>query len=344
MFKGFVSKKNVLNMFHILLFLLNVFFLDRKPRKCAKYHGDKHLNKMVTEYAQILSSVWHILYFDCQGTEGEDVHDQKDAHDEKQHYDEIKRSIYKKSHEKHPMVLWASKSLAHYNYVCDLGLALQQEKEVRIDNMQNLPAKQRKKWKNFHKSIPVIQFCKDNPPPFHLFVHKNDWLDPPKCMPEYLHNDENGIPFDVLESYRIFYSGNKVQIAKLRWEPYAKTPKFVARCQKYIQTRPDILSGIESDKQKKEQELQRGRANREKKRQKNRESQESTPTKTPTKTRTKTTLTKKAKVVKKSIKRERESGEVQPMDFANDLEMNAWIDQQMALIQEKTDVKKIKTI
>lgn len=36
---------------------LNFFFLDRDVEICASYHGDKHLNKMQLEYAQIASTV-----------------------------------------------------------------------------------------------------------------------------------------------------------------------------------------------------------------------------------------------------------------------------------------------
>ena len=296
-----------MNILFIFLYLLNVFFLHKKPRKCAKYHGDKHLNKMITEYTQIVSSVWHILWFvtvigNCD-------------------FDNVKRTIYKKSHEKHPMVLWASRSLAHYNYVCDVGLALQEEKKTRIENMQNLPAKDRKKWKPDHKSIPVLQFCKDNPPPLNLFVENDTWSDPPKCMPEYLHNDEHGEPFSVIESYRIFYSGNKVAIAKLKWEPYAKTPGFVTRCQAYIQTRPDILLGIENDKKKKEKELERGRVNREKKRESKREKKEPKEEKRSNRNKP-----------KKEKKREREGQIVHQID---EVEMNEWIDKQMEKIQQK---------
>jgi hypothetical protein len=230
---------------------------------------------MMTEYAQIVSSVWHILYFDTQ---------QDDAF-----YKDVQQTIYKKSHEKHPMVLWACQSigrnfifsfcelfskkfvfklifkLEHYNYICDVGIALQEEKQERIKNMMNLPAKQRKKWKTEHKSIPVLQLCRAQPPPLELFTAGNLWTDPPKCMPEYLHNDANGKPFSAMKSYRIFYAGNKVDIAKLKWEPYAKTPKFVDHYRKYIGTRLDIQVGIQNDLKKKETELQRGRENRAKK-------------------------------------------------------------------------------
>jgi hypothetical protein len=35
---------------------MNIFFLDKDPVISADYHCNKHVVKMVTEYAQILSS------------------------------------------------------------------------------------------------------------------------------------------------------------------------------------------------------------------------------------------------------------------------------------------------
>jgi hypothetical protein len=33
---------------------MNIFYLDKNPRKCAKYHCDKHVLKMIIEYAQLI--------------------------------------------------------------------------------------------------------------------------------------------------------------------------------------------------------------------------------------------------------------------------------------------------
>jgi hypothetical protein len=36
---------------------MNIFVLDLDPRRCARYHCDFHVGKMITETAQILSTV-----------------------------------------------------------------------------------------------------------------------------------------------------------------------------------------------------------------------------------------------------------------------------------------------
>ena len=44
---------------------MNIFYLDENPKKCAKYHCDKHVVKMIIEYAQLLSTAHRL----CDGIE-----------------------------------------------------------------------------------------------------------------------------------------------------------------------------------------------------------------------------------------------------------------------------------
>ena len=39
---------------------MNIFFLDMNVKKCAKYHVDKHVVKMILETAQLLCGVHHM--------------------------------------------------------------------------------------------------------------------------------------------------------------------------------------------------------------------------------------------------------------------------------------------
>jgi hypothetical protein len=40
---------------------MNIFYLDRNPKKAAHMHCDKHVVKMVLEYAQILSTAHRVI-------------------------------------------------------------------------------------------------------------------------------------------------------------------------------------------------------------------------------------------------------------------------------------------
>lgn len=260
-------------VFHwIFLVLLNFFYLDEDPKQCARYHGDKHLNKMQVEYAQILSLVWYRVVFDrveevagmVNGTEGgEGVNGgEGEVYLILENLDDLKSGMYKrtKSHINHPVVKWASQSRAHYMAVAELGLALADEKRRRIEYMRShLPVGMQKTWKSENASEKVLKFLHQHVPPALLFPKANLWSDPPKCMPDYYHNslvsdddgddelEKGGRAFSAVESYRLFYAGHKVSIAHLSWEPYVETPDFIAPCQAYIQTRPDIQCGIEDD-------------------------------------------------------------------------------------------------
>ena len=44
---------------------MNIFYLDRDVRKCAQMHLDKHVVKMIIEYAQLMSTAHRY----CDGEE-----------------------------------------------------------------------------------------------------------------------------------------------------------------------------------------------------------------------------------------------------------------------------------
>jgi hypothetical protein len=223
------------SFFQIFLYLLNFFFLDADPVVCARYHGDSHINKMQVEYAQICSLVWFILVFE-----------NPKANFEEAKITELQSKMYRKnkSHMKHPVVKWAALSRANYMAVVELGLALGNEKRRRIAHMETLPHHLRKPWKSHHASEPILQFLHLTPPPLTLFPHGVEWSDPPRCMPTYLHNDKFGRPLSVIQSYRLFYAGNKVKVTGLKWLPYVEEPDFLPGAQAYIESRPDIIAGI----------------------------------------------------------------------------------------------------
>lgn len=83
---------------------MNIFFLDFDVKKCAKYHCDKHVVKMILETAQLLCSAHHVT----GGT-----------------------APYKLSHKNHPCSIWVRASLSNYLYLCELGLALGEEYTYR---------------------------------------------------------------------------------------------------------------------------------------------------------------------------------------------------------------------
>ena len=105
---------------------MNIFFLDKNPKKCAEYHNDKHVVKMILETAQLLCGVHWVT-----GSE----------------------APYKLSHANHPCSKWAREDLNNYLWLCELGLYLCWEYKHRygkthksyeiivwcVDNHPNIP-------------------------------------------------------------------------------------------------------------------------------------------------------------------------------------------------------------
>lgn len=75
---------------------MNIFFVDVDPQACAESHLDKHVIKMILEYAQILSTAHRVL----------------DSSDDP--------VLYKATHVNHPSTKWARASKAHYAWLFGL--------------------------------------------------------------------------------------------------------------------------------------------------------------------------------------------------------------------------------
>ena len=73
---------------------MNIFILDEDPKKCAEYHNDKHVVKMILESAQLLCGVHHMV------ESGLDV-------------------PYGLSHKNHPCSIWARECIENYVWLCD---------------------------------------------------------------------------------------------------------------------------------------------------------------------------------------------------------------------------------
>lgn len=89
---------------------MNIFILDLDLEKCAHYHCNKHVVKMVLEYAQILSTV-------CR----------KNGMDEG----------YKITHANHPCVLWAGECMENWFLVKYLALEVNSEYKKRYGRDHN---------------------------------------------------------------------------------------------------------------------------------------------------------------------------------------------------------------
>jgi len=88
---------------------MNIFVLDLDIKKCAEYHCDKHVVKMLLETSQILCSTYYFT-------------------------NESHKSPYKLTHKNHPCSLWTRESLSNWLWLRNLGLALYDEYRKRYGN------------------------------------------------------------------------------------------------------------------------------------------------------------------------------------------------------------------
>lgn len=83
---------------------MNIFILDLNVKKCAQYHCDKHVIKMILEGVQIICSALYLHGY---------------------------TTPYRPTHKKHPCVLWVAESYENLLWTQELTLALNEEYRYR---------------------------------------------------------------------------------------------------------------------------------------------------------------------------------------------------------------------
>jgi hypothetical protein len=111
--------------------MVNFFYLDTDPKKCAEYYCDKHVLKIPIEIAQILSKIHHELE---SGINFNIIY---------------KNSLVVKN--TLGPYLWAIESLDNYIWICNLGMELMNEYKFRYN-------------KSSHKTENIIIALLNNPP------------------------------------------------------------------------------------------------------------------------------------------------------------------------------------
>jgi len=76
---------------------MNIFYLSHDTEECAQMHVDKHVVKMILEYAQLLSTTHRVL---------NNVHEGS--------------IFYKATHVNHPSAVWTRQSCENYFWLYDL--------------------------------------------------------------------------------------------------------------------------------------------------------------------------------------------------------------------------------
>ncbi len=96
---------------------MNIFVLDTNPVKAAKLLCDQHLNQMILESAQLLSTTDHLLY--AQGTKGSPP----------------STELYKPTHPLHPCTLWLLESRFNCGWLHQHAWQMNEERSVRFSKI-----------------------------------------------------------------------------------------------------------------------------------------------------------------------------------------------------------------
>ena len=96
---------------------MNIFILDENIEKCARYHCDQHVVKMILESVQMLCTALNKKGF---------------------------ATPYRPTHANHPCVLWVEESFGNFSWLKSLTLALNAEYRFRFERESD------------HKSILVL--------------------------------------------------------------------------------------------------------------------------------------------------------------------------------------------
>ena len=167
---------------------MNIFYLDHDVTKCAEMHNDKHVVKMILEYAQLLSTAHRVL-------DGVELTGLSESGRKKKFWtlgDSRDYTLYKATHIHHPSAVWARQSVENYLWLANMLIALCKEYTYRygkihkcerdglVNRLQTTPVK-----------IPIGSFTEPTP-----------------AMP-----DEVKVAGDSIKSYRNYYINNKAHLA-----------------------------------------------------------------------------------------------------------------------------------
>ena len=103
---------------------MNIFALDTDPVIAAQSHCDKHVVKMIIEYAQLMSTAHRVL----DGALYQDKTANNRSIKRWRLPDEVlEKDVYKASHVNHPSGIWTRQTKANYDYMYKMWFALCKE-------------------------------------------------------------------------------------------------------------------------------------------------------------------------------------------------------------------------
>jgi hypothetical protein len=166
---------------------MNIFYLDDDTQKCAEYHVDKHVVKMILEYCQLLSTAHRI-------TDGlEEPGFSKTGRNVKRWKlpGDIDNRVYQATHVNHPSAVWARSSKQNYLWLADL--------------LNKLTKEYTRRYGKIHKceSDGLVELLQQPP----VGISDGVFTQPTPAMPD------EYITKNSIMSYRTYYVKDKYRMA-----------------------------------------------------------------------------------------------------------------------------------
>ena len=165
---------------------MNIFYLHEDPIQNAKWHIDKHIVKMATEYCQLLSTAHRVL--DGEMYLGKTKNNRNIKRWLLQ--DEREGLLMKASHVNHPSNIWVRETSSNYMYLWKIYMATLAEYTHRYG----------KRHGSGRASLSLMR------PPKNIKQGKCTTL--PQCMP-----DNCKVLGDPIQAYKNYYINEKYYFA-----------------------------------------------------------------------------------------------------------------------------------
>jgi hypothetical protein len=166
---------------------MNIFYLSHKPSRCARWHCDKHVVKMILETTQLLYTAHWFLAAAANGAGKVAVALPDFSTAPTLATNPSQRGYLSIRNPRHPCAIWTRESLTNYKWLCELGMALCQEFQHRFGGS--------------HSCEEHLYWLYAHPPPT---IPRAGWTMPAQAMP-----DEYRCKGNSILAYRAYYKLNK---------------------------------------------------------------------------------------------------------------------------------------
>jgi len=184
--------------------MVNIFHLHEDPEVNSYWHIDKHIVKMPTEYAQLLSTAHRLLDGEQYIILREDKNGRQRKVKRWKLEDDRETGIFHAAHMNHPSCIWTRASKENYMYLFELYSASLKEYTKRYG-----------KEHGSARPLPFLQTPPENIVSLGLQEIPQAMKMYPECM----------VPGDSIRAYRNYYNIAKHGFAK--WKHNDPPPWFI---------------------------------------------------------------------------------------------------------------------